>query len=50
VNADIKNQVFIKCSAFIRHWRKNGSIMGQYISYSWILYMEFQKAYDSVSR
>jgi hypothetical protein len=30
------NRPLIRYSAFVRYWRKNGSILGQYISYSQI--------------
>jgi hypothetical protein len=31
---DITDQLLIRFSAFVRYWRKNGSTMRQYISYS----------------
>jgi hypothetical protein len=42
---DITDQLLIRFSAFVRYWRKKGSTMRQYISYS-----DFKKAYDSVRR
>jgi hypothetical protein len=36
VDFDIIGQLLIKFSVSGRYWRKNGSIMIQYISYSWI--------------
>jgi len=27
------DQLLIRCSVYVRYWRKSGSIMGQYISY-----------------
>jgi hypothetical protein len=41
----VTDQLLIRFCAFIRYWRKNGSMMRQYISYS-----DFKKAYDSVRR
>jgi hypothetical protein len=37
-NVDLKIivQLLIRYSAFIRYWRKSGSIIGHYISYLWI--------------
>jgi hypothetical protein len=34
VGFDMRVQLLIRFSAFIRYWRKNGSTMRQYISYS----------------
>jgi hypothetical protein len=34
VGFDVTDQLLIRIFAFIRYWRKNGSTMGQYISYS----------------
>jgi hypothetical protein len=34
VGFDVTNQLLITFSAFVRYWRKNGSTMRQYISYS----------------
>jgi hypothetical protein len=31
---DVTDQLLIRFSAFVRYWRKNGSTMRQYISYS----------------
>jgi multidrug transporter EmrE-like cation transporter len=45
VGFDIIDQLMMKFSAFARYWRKNGSTMRQYISYS-----DFKEAYDSVRR
>jgi len=33
VDFNITDQLLIRYSVSIRYWRKNGSIMGQYISY-----------------
>jgi len=33
VDFDIIDQLLIRHSAFVRYWRNNESIMGQYISY-----------------
>jgi hypothetical protein len=35
VGFDETDEPQLKFSAFIRYWRKNGSTMRQYISYSW---------------
>jgi hypothetical protein len=37
VGFDVTDQLRIRFSAFVRYWRKNGSTMRQYISYSWTL-------------
>jgi hypothetical protein len=37
VDFNVRDQLPIKHSAFITYWRKNGSTMGQYISYLEIL-------------
>jgi hypothetical protein len=34
VGFDVTDQLLIRFSAFVRYWRKNGSTMRQYISYS----------------
>jgi hypothetical protein len=34
VGVDETDQLLIRFSAFVRYWRKNGSAMRQYISYS----------------
>jgi ABC-type uncharacterized transport system involved in gliding motility auxiliary subunit len=34
VDFDITDQLLIRLSAFVRYWRKNGSTMRLYISYS----------------
>jgi hypothetical protein len=34
VGFDVTDQLLIRFSAFVRYWRKNGSAMRQYISYS----------------
>jgi hypothetical protein len=34
VGSDVLDQLLIRFSAFVRYWRKNGSTMRQYISYS----------------
>jgi hypothetical protein len=46
VDSDEINQLLIRCCAFVRYWRKNGNIMGQYISYLQI----FKKACESQER
>jgi hypothetical protein len=46
VGFDVTDQLLIRWFAFNRHWRKNGSTMRQYISYS----VELKKVYDSVWR
>jgi len=33
VNIDVIDQLLIRCSVFVKYWRKSGSILGQYISY-----------------
>jgi hypothetical protein len=35
VGFDVTDQLLIRFSAFVRNWRKNGSTMRQYISYSY---------------
>jgi hypothetical protein len=32
-HCDVTDQLYIRYSAFIKHWRKNRSVTGQYISY-----------------
>jgi hypothetical protein len=34
VGFDVTDQLLIRYLAFVRYWRKNGSTMRQYISYS----------------
>jgi hypothetical protein len=34
VGFNIRDQLLIRSSAFVRYWRKNGGAMRQYISYS----------------
>jgi hypothetical protein len=36
VISDIREQLLIRYSAFSRHWRRNGRIVGQYIGYVYI--------------
>jgi hypothetical protein len=45
VGFDVIDRLLIKRSEFIRHCKKSGSTMGQYIRY---LFVYFEKAYDSV--
>jgi hypothetical protein len=45
VSFDVRDQL-IRSFALVRYWRRNGSTMRQYISYS----VDFKKAYDSVKR
>jgi len=33
VDFDVTDQLLIRYYAFIIYWRRNGSIMGQYVSY-----------------
>jgi len=33
VNFEVRGQLTIRYSAFVRYWRRNGSIMGEYSSY-----------------
>jgi hypothetical protein len=35
VGFDVTDQLLIRFSTFVRYWRKNGSTMRQYISYSY---------------
>jgi hypothetical protein len=44
VDSDIKNQLLIRCSAFIQYWRKKLSTIGQKNS----CFTDFKKAYDSI--
>jgi hypothetical protein len=46
VGFDVTDQLLIRFSAFVGYWRKNGSTMRQYISYS----IDFKKVYGSVRR
>jgi hypothetical protein len=37
VDFDIIDWLLIRYSPFVRYWRKNGSVLGHYITYLWIL-------------
>jgi hypothetical protein len=39
VDFNIIYELLIGCSAFVRYWRKNGRVTGQYSNYLWILRM-----------
>jgi len=39
VDFNITDKLLIRCSAFVRYWRKNGRVIGQYTNYLWILRM-----------
>jgi hypothetical protein len=45
VGFDAEDQLLIRCSAFVRYWRKTQSAMRLYISYS-----DFKKSCNSVRR
>jgi hypothetical protein len=37
VGFDVKDELMIRYSASVKYWRRNGNIMGEYISYLGIL-------------
>jgi hypothetical protein len=41
---DVIDQPLVRYSAFVKYWRKNGSIMGQYI----MLFIDVERTCDSV--